>query len=81
MSVFTIKENQISLDDDGNEVMETVDVSFTGDLTDGIFTATDEDGVIRINQPFNFDADGNRIAWNDLDEAIAWVKTNNAAGE
>lgn len=81
MTVFTIKENQISLDDDGNEVHEVVDVSLTGDLTDGIFTATDEDGVIRINQPFNFDADGNRIAWNDLDEAIAWVKTNNAAGE
>ncbi len=81
MSDFTIKENQISVDEDGNEVYETVDVSLTGDLTGGIFTATDTDGVIRINQPFNFDADGNRIAWNDLNEAIAWVKTNNAAGE
>lgn len=71
----TIINDVISLDSAGDEVTVQISTDYTVDLTDGTFTATNvESEVLEVSQPWNFNSDGARVDWADLDEAVAWFK-------
>ena len=81
MTDFTIKQTiPEHLDDAGNTVAEaTKETNFKANLdSEGVMTFTEvSSGDVHCRQPWNFEDDGTRKDWVDIDEGIAWYKTEN----
>ena len=81
MTDFTIKQAiPEHLDSDGNTVAEsTNEINFKATMdSEGVITFTEvSSGDVWCKQPWNFEDDGTRKPWVDIDEGIAWYKTEN----
>jgi hypothetical protein len=78
--IFQVTRLLIQADGDGNPVETRVSTDYRAELATGVFAVyeTIESTEYKVvDQPWNFTDDGARIAWNTIDEGIAWFKQAN----
>jgi hypothetical protein len=77
---FELNRVDMVPDVDNNDVLVEIAVTekFRCELTSGTFYVYHEVNGIEhcmIEQPWNFDSEGNRIDWTSLEEALDWFKS------
>lgn len=77
--IFEVNRKVTQIVDD-KPVESTVATEYRAELTNGIFDVYQTIEEIEykvVNQPWNFTEDGQRIAWNSIEEGVEWFKQAN----
>lgn len=79
---FQIRKQKMVKSDAASEPVATIVVEeFRAEMNPSgsfhVYQTTDDVEHLIAAQPWNFDAEGNRIEWESLDQAIAWFQAQN----
>lgn len=79
--IFQVTRLMIQDNDNGEPVETHVSTDYRAELSNDVFAVyetIDSTEYKVVDQPWNFTDDGVRIAWNTIEEGVAWFKQANS---